>query len=278
MALDSLFKLFEQYGWPGMIAVIIILVIYGLITRKEKKSLSVIEKGFTNITDAMAKQNDNLINAITISNEKTQERLFSLVNKTITDNETIKEQRHKYSLSKREEVSEQVDEILFDILNMSHAQRVIMIEFHNSKENLDGLGFLWYDVQHEKQQKGIDSISTKVRNLQATNLRPIVKRVNNSKSHIIRLSAKDIEDIYSESTVLYSYLKEKDINVSNVIYAGVYNNETNSMIGLIAIEYQNEFPYHDDFIDDFTLKEKCTLIEHLYNQATTDINNFKHDR
>lgn len=271
MTLDLLIKFINQYGWPGIVALIVIMAIYWFVSKKEKKSLSAIEQGFTNMSDAMTKQNEKLINAITASNEHTQERLFTLINKTIAD----KEETHKYSLSRRAQISEEVDDILFDILSMSHAQRVIMIEFHNSKENLDGLAFMWYDVQHEKQMKGIDSISSKARNLQATNLRPIIKRVNSSKSHIIRLDEKAIENIYSESTVLYSDLKEKEIDVSNIIYAGIYNNDTNNMTGLVAIEYQKGYAYHDDFIDDFTLKEQCTLIENLYTQAARDVNNYK---
>ena len=146
--------------------------------------------------------------------------------------------------------------------------KLVLIEFHNSKENLDGLSFLWYDIQHEKQQKGIESISAKVRNLQTTNLRPIIRRVNNEKTHIINLGVEDIENIYNESTVLYDYLMKQDLE--HIMYIGIYNTTTNELIGIIAIEWHKGYPYHDDVIDYFVLKEKAGMIEHLYNQARID--------
>jgi hypothetical protein len=269
MSIESLIKLFEQYGWPGVVAIIAILVVYYFVSKKDKNSLDTIKTGFSSLTTTITHQNETLIDAITSSNEKTQERLFTLISKSLDENDNKKKQYHKASLSKRVEVSELVDDVLFEILQMTNSQRVVLIEFHNSKENLDGLSYLWYDIQHEKQARGIESISAKCRNLQATNLRPIIKRVNNSKNHIAILDEHDIEDIYNESTVLYSHFKE--INTTHLIYMGLYNDVTNELIGIVAIEWQSSFPYHDDLIDLFALKEKAGLIEHYYNQARHDM-------
>lgn len=269
MSIESLIKLFEQYGWPGVLAIVCILIVYYFVSKKDKKSLDTINAGFNGLATTMAKQNETLIEAITESNEKTQERLFTLINKSIDNSERKKAENHKKSLNKRSEISEKVDEVLFDMLLQTNAQRVVMIEFHNSKENLDGLSFLWYDIQHEKQQKGVSSLSAKAKNLQATNLRPIIYRINNEKTHIIHLGPEDIENIYNESTVFYAHMKE--INVSHVIYCGIYNTNTNELIGLIAIEFQEGHPYHEDLIDYFILKEKAGLIEHLYNEARREL-------
>lgn len=269
MSIDSLFKLFEQYGWPGVVAVVCILVIYYFVNKKDKKSIDTINEGFNGLATTITKQNETLVQKITESNERTQERLFSLINKSIDNNEQRKGESHKKSINKRNEISEEIDDILFDILLWSNAQRVTILEFHNSKENLDGLSFLWYDIQHEKQQKGITSLSSKVRNLQATNLRPIIKRINTSANHIICINPEDIECIYNESTVFYESMKE--IHASHLIYSGIYNNETNDLIGLMCIEYQEGHPYHEDLIDYFMLKEKTSVIEHLYNQAREDL-------
>ena len=161
--------------------------------------------------------------------------------------------------------------MLFDILLWSNAQRASIIEFHNSKENLDGLSFLWYDIQHEKQQKGIDTLSSKAKNLQATNLRPVIKRINNEKTHIIHLGPEDIENIYNESTVFYQYMKE--IKASHLVYCGIYNNDTNELRAMLCLEYQEGYSYHEDLIDYFILKEKAGLIEHFYNKARIDLAN-----
>ena len=275
MSLESLIKLFEDYGWPGVIAIVVILVLYYFISKKDKKSLSTINDGFANLTKTITTQNDKLVDAITESNERTQSRLFELVSKSIDDKEQNKRRLHKESLSKRSEIGEYIDEELFDLLQVVNAQRVIMIEFHNSKENLDGLSFLWYDVQHEKQQKGVETISAKARNLQATNLRPIIRRVNNSKGHLCELDKDGIEEIYKESTVLYSHFKE--IKASHLIYIGIYNTDSNELLGIICIEWQEGHPFHEDLIDYYLLKEKAGAIEHLYNQARIELEEYRND-
>ena len=275
MSLESLIKLFEDYGWPGVIAIVVILVLYYFISKKDKKSLSTINDGFTNLTKTITTQNDKLVDAITESNERTQSRLFELVSKSIDDKEQNKRRVHKASLSKRSEIGEYIDEELFDLLQVVNAQRVIMIEFHNSKENLDGLSFLWYDVQHEKQQKGVETISAKARNLQATNLRPIIRRVNNSKGHLCELDKDGIEEIYKESTVLYSHFKE--IHASHLIYIGIYNTDSNELLGIVCIEWQEGHPFHEDLIDYYLLKEKAGAIEHLYNQARIELEECRND-
>lgn len=269
MSIDSLLKLFEQYGWPGMLAVVCLLIIYYFITKKDKNAANVINNGFSNLTTMMAKQNENLIESITESNEKTQDRLFNLISQTIDIKEQQTREHHMKSIHKRVEISEHIDEILFDLLLMSNAQRVSIIEFHNSKENLDGLSFLWYDIQHEKQQKGIPTISARSKSLQATNIRPIVRRVNMSKNHVAYLGPEEIEEVYKESTVLYSFFKE--IKAAHLIYSGIYNNDTNELIAMVCVEYQEGHPYHEDLVDYFTLKEKTGQIEHIYNQARLDL-------
>ena len=145
-------------------------------------------------------------------------------------------------------------------MNLYNCQRTLVIEFHNSKENLNGLSFLWYDIQYEKQQRGINSISNKVKNLQLSNLLPIINRVNNAPGNIIVIDSEEIEKIYNESTVLYNQLKE--INVEHIIYSGIYSSD-NKLIGLVALEYQKNYPYHDDIINLLDIKGRTAKIANL---------------
>lgn len=249
--------------------VMYILFIYFLISKKDKKSNDAINAGFNSLANTITKQNEVLIEKMTETNVNTQQQLFNLVNKAIDDKDNNKEADHKKSIEKRIEIGEKVDEMLFDILLWSNAQRAVIIEFHNSKENLDGLSFIWYDIQHEKQQKGIETLSAKARNLQATNIRPIINRVNNSLTHIVHLGPEDIENIYNESTVFYQNIKE--IHAAHLIYCGIYNTETNELIGLLALEFQEGYPFHDDRIDYYILKEKAGVIEYIYNNARKEL-------
>lgn len=265
--LDNIVKFLNNYGWPGVVAIILILVIYWLIIQKDKSTKNTINNGFDKLAISISNQNEHLINSITQSNTKTQAELFNLVKTTISERDNTIKSNHDKSLDRRFMISEEINNILWDTLNLYNCQRVIVIEFHNSKENLNGLSFLWYDVQYEKQQIDVVSISSKARNLQASNIVPIINKVNNTPGNIIILGPEDIKKIYRESTVLYSQLEE--LNAEHIIYSGIYSSD-NKLIGLVALEYQKNHPYHEDLINLLDIKGKTAKIAQLLQFSKND--------
>ena len=213
--LNNILEFFNNYGWPGIVAIVLILVIYWIIIQKDKSTKDTITTGFDKLATSISNQNEHLIDSITRSNEKTQAELFNLVKTTLSERDNEIKSNHDKSLDRRFMISEEIGNILWDTMNLYNCQRAIVIEFHNSKENLNGLSFLWYDVQYEKQQRDVTSISNKARNLQASNIVPIINKVNSTPGNIIVLNSDDIEKIYDESTVLYSQFKE--LNVEHII-------------------------------------------------------------
>ena len=258
--LNNILEFFNNYGWPGIVAIVLILVIYWLITQKDKSTKETITTGFDKLATSISNQNEHLIDSITRSNEKTQAELVNLVKTTLSERDSVIKSNHDKSLDRRFMISEEIGNILWDTMNLYNCQRAIVIEFHNSKENLNGLSFLWYDVQYEKQQRDVISISNKARNLQASNIVPIINKVNSTPGNIIVLNSDDIEKIYDESTVLYSQYKE--LNVEHIIYSGIYSSD-NKLIGLIALEYQKNHPYHEDIINLLDIKERTAKIAQL---------------
>lgn len=258
--LDNILEFFNNYGWPGIVAIVLILVIYWLITKKDKSTKDTITTGFDKLATSISNQNEHLIDSITRYNEKTQEELFNLIKTTLSERDSTIKSNHNKSLDRRFIVSEKINDILWDIMNLYNCQRAIVIEFHNSKENLNGLSFLWYDVQYEKQQRCTTSISSKMRNLQASNILPIINRVNSTPGNIVILNPDDIEKIYDESTVLYSQFKE--LNIEHIIYSGIYSSD-NKLIGLVALEYQKNYPYHEDIINLLDIKGRTANIAQL---------------
>lgn len=258
--LDNIFQFLNTYGWPGIISILLILVIYWLITKKDKSTKNIITTGFDKLATSISTQNEHLINSIARSNEKTQNELFNLVKTTLSERDSAIKSQHDKSLNRRFIVSEEINSILWETMNLYNCQRALVIEFHNSKENLNGLSFLWYDVQYEKHQRNVTSISNKVRNLQASNIVPIINRVNSTPGNIIILNPEEIEKIYDESTVLYSQFKE--LNIEHIIYSGIYSSD-NKLIGLVALEYQKNYPYHEDVLDLLDIKEKTAKIAQL---------------
>lgn len=276
--LNNILEFFNNYGWPGIVAIVLIIVIYWLITQKDKSTKDTITTGFDKLATSISNQNEHLIDSITRSNEKTQVELFNLVKTTLSERDSAIKSNHDKSLDRRFMISEEIGNILWDTMNLYNCQRAIVIEFHNSKENLNGLSFLWYDVQYEKQQRDVISISNKARNLQASNIVPIINKINSTPGNIIVLNSDDIEKIYDESTVLYSQFKE--LNVEHIIYSGIYSSD-NKLIGLIALEYQKNHPYHEDIINLLDIKERTAKIAQLLqfskNNNVVDTVNINND-
>lgn len=266
MGINDLLDIFEKFGWSGVVGAIVVIGLYYAYSYASKNAKKEINNGFENISLLIANQNKELVHAITSSNETMQSRMFDLVNTAISRNLTSHDNKlrniHSDSIRKRLQVSEEINDILWELMNHYNCQRSILIEFHNSKENLNGLSFLWYDIQYEKQHRGVQSISAKSRNLQASNLLPIINMVNAAPSNIVILNEEDIEAIYEKSTVLYSQFKE--IHAAHIIYCGIYSYD-NELIGLIALEYQEGFPYHEDLINLFDIKDKAGSISLLLN-------------
>ena len=258
--LNNILEFFNNYGWPGIVGTIIIFVIYHIINKKDKSTQNIITSGFDKLATSISNQNEHLIQSIALSNEKTQTELLSLVKTTILDRDKNIQDTHNRSIDKRIKISEEIDTILWDMMNLYNCQRAVVIEFHNSKENLNGLSFLWYDIQYEKQQSDVYAISNKVRNMQASNIIPIINKVNSTPGNIIILNPEDIEKIYEESTVLYSQLKE--LNVEHIIFSGIYSSN-NKLIGLVALEYHINHPYHEDLLNLLDIKGRTDKIAQL---------------
>ena len=272
--LNNILEFFNNYGWPGIVGTIIIFVIYHIINKKDKSTQNIITSGFDKLATSISNQNEHLIQSITSSNEKTQTEFLSLVKTTILDRDKNIQDNHNKSIDKRIKISKEIDTILWDMMNLYNCQRAVVIEFHNSKENLNGLSFLWYDIQYEKQQRDVYAISNKVRNMQASNIIPIINKVNNTSGNIIILNPEDIEKIYEESTVLYSQFKE--LNIEHIIFSGVYSSN-NKLIGLVALEYHINHPYHEDLLNLLDIKGRtdkiAQLLEFFKNNQDVDNSN-----
>ncbi len=271
--LNNILEFFNSYGWPGILATIVIFIIYFIINKKDKSTQNVITSGFDKLASSISNQNEHLIKSIASSNEKTQTELLSLVKTTILDRDKNIQDNHNKSIDTRIKISEEIDNILWDMMNLYNCQRAVVIEFHNSKENLNGLSFLWYDIQYEKQQRDVYAISNKVRNMQASNIIPIINKVNITPGNIVILNPEDIEKIYEESTVLYSQFKE--LNIEHIIFSGIYSSN-NKLIGLVALEYHVNHPYHEDLLNLLDIKGRtdqiAQLLEFFKNNQVVDIN------
>lgn len=262
---DTIISIFENYGWPGLLAVVFIIVLTYLINNGQKKSDKKMSEGFEKLSDSIMQQNNKLVDAITTSittsNKSTQDQLFNIINRSIRQEDKIKKEEHDDKFNYRIDISNNIINILKEINDTCHASRTLILEFHNSNENLAGLPFAKYDATFEWLSRDVSTLSAKCKDMQIQVLSPILPDIKAAKNNIIHYNHTDIEKlIYKKSSVLYSQFKE--INIKDIIYSGIYNN-ANKLIGIISIEFTDSHPYNElniDYNNINALSEKISLL------------------
>lgn len=252
---ETLLKLFTDYGWPGLGAAIGILILTYFINKNQKKSDKKITDGFSKLSESMMKQNEQLISAITTSNKETQDNLFNIIQSTIHNNDIQKKDAHDKAFAYRMDISDEINDYIKEINDFYHANRTMLIEFHNSKENLNGLPFAWYDVSFERQSRDTVTLQQKCKNMQIQNIVCVIRDIKDSKNNIVYYNSEEINKLYDRSSVLYAQLKE--IGVTDIIYSGLYN-KYNVLIGILVIEFNDKHKFNKDNIsfDDINARSE----------------------
>ena len=236
MELNSIFSIFDKYGWAGLICVVLVVILVYLFKNFSKENQKSLNDGFekmsTKLSDTIAEQNKTLIAGL-------QEQNVELVKHILKDHTDNIKTVHNNSINQRKYIDNEINDRLKNLFYLSRSSRVAILEFHNSKENLSGLSFLWYDMHYERQSKSTSSISAVIKDRQASALLPIVDDLANIPTHTKAYSREDIENIYERSSVLYDDLINK-LNVNSIIYSAIYNQDNNTIMGLLVVEYLKE--------------------------------------
>lgn len=272
MNFQPLLDILADYGMLGLIIIIIVALIVYLIRSNGKQLNQDITSGMENvankITDQMASSNNQLINKISDTNNK----LIDQQNKMLDVLINGRREEHRSRLHERLDVTAPILTKLRDMMHHNHANRASVIEFHNSKENLNGLPFLWYDMHYEVQGRGVEPISSLCKDVQASIICPIVDDIKASENKdVVIYNRTALEELYDRSSVLYSYLVEK-LNCSGIIYLALYN-INNHFTGLLVLEYHNEFPI--DIIDMDQLIQDAASVSPLLELAKKEQNKDK---
>lgn len=257
---DFFNKMIEEFGAFGLIIIILGCLIYFLITRSDKKTERSIADLSDNITTTLASQNKDLLNTLTSSNNQLQTNMLSLIEKSIIMHDNNNNKIHDASMKHRLNISEKMQIILYEMMNFYHAKRCGVMEFHNNTNNLNGLSFLWYDLSYENLQRNVRPISGVCKNQQLSIMSPVMNDII-SNDGIIVYRSSDIEKLEQRSPVLYDHLVNK-IKVNAIIYSGLYDLH-NSLIGILFLEYDDNFKYPESIIDLNDIKERSSGISQL---------------
>lgn len=220
----------EKYGWLGVVTVIlgaIIFVLIKFILSKFKDNFSNMSKDLsTTIAESMAKQNNALVNTINTQNE----RLIDFFIKTNSDEKVA----HSTMLEDKMNISGDVTDKIKDLTNYTNADRVSILEFHNSSNNLLGVPFAKFSCTYEWFKPGIVPLMTKLSGLQFSLIGSVVRAIlDGNRKYIIYDSIADIK--YENPALFYELEQSK---VKSIMFFAMYDNK-NCMCGLLSIEYHN---------------------------------------
>ena len=267
--------IFMKYGWPGIIAIIVIVAIYFIFNyinkQQAKQTTTTINDGFktlaTEMSRTVSEQNKLLLNAFINQSDSNTKMIKDIMTDVVNNKSRIDSEEHIKSNNVRLTVSEHISSKIFDMLKTYNCDRAFILEFHNSKQNFSGLSFIWYDMTYEKFAKGLHTICSSFKDQEISSLIPIINDINNGCG-IMHYTLDELEELQDRSPVLYDRLRQER-HVQECIMLGLYSND-NTMIGMIVLEYERTFlPIEVYHVKDL-LSEAATISSLLDLNKNTD--------
>lgn len=263
--------LIDNYGIYGLLIALCLVAICVAIPVMLNKQSKKISKDFSklgvDLSSALQKQNDGLINKISETQDKLLESNLKIVNSLIDQ----KNKAHNGGLSVRDRISVPIQNKINHLKDLYRASRVGIFEFHNSLTNLNGLPFLWYDLIYESIAKGIHSMSMETHNMPYNIISPLVMAIQLGQIKVF--NRKEIEDFYNQSSVLYDFAIDK-MHINDLIVAPILNKD-NTLVGMLTIEYSQDNVLDFEDLDLKDIESETKVISALLelNKEQTDIVN-----
>lgn len=227
--MESIFSIFEKYGWPGIIGLLLCVIIFigaKWIGKKLSKDMTNgFEKVGEKLTNQMSEQNSKLMDVIVSQQDK-------LLN-NIIDSRTKEQERHTDMMIDKIKLSEEIIDMLKTIMYSHHSQRAFILEFHNSYQNLTGVPFAKYSCTYEWFDKGMTSLANSCIGLAFSQIAPIVSEVLKEDSH--QKTYSNMNDVAEYSPALLQLIQSEQ-NVKQIVYTAMFDNH-NIPIGLLVLEY-----------------------------------------
>lgn len=229
--MEILFKIFNEYGWWGILGIVICIGLYWMSKYISKKLTNNVTTGLEQVgktlTDQLTKQNDKLTNTIVDQQNKLINYLVHIEDK--------KQENHNNMLNERMVLSEDINQSLKNIMTAHGAQRAFILEFHNSYQNLSGVPFAKYSCNYEWFERGLSPLGPYCMGIAFSSIAKIVSNVIESPNQQVVYT--DMNKLDEENPIVSGLLKDKD--VKGIVYTGLYDNN-NILIGLLVIEYNKE--------------------------------------
>ena len=232
--MDILFKIFQEYGWWGLLGIALCIGLFISSKYVSKKFTKEVSSGLEtigkNLTEQLAKQNNELTSTIIDQQKILIDHLIS------RDNE--KEEIHANMFNEKMSLADEINTGLKDMMNIHNSQRAFIIEFQNSAYNLSGIPFAKYNVTYECYERGLTQLVMNCKNLPYSQLANIVVTMIKKKVH--QLVYRDIHELEENSRALFDLLFED--GATSIIYNALYDKD-NQFFGLLVLEYHQEVDF-----------------------------------
>lgn len=266
---------YATYGVTGLIVLIALTVGYFALKKVFEKSktstTSAIENSFSKMSETLSEtikeQNDKILDAFIIQSNKNNETMHEVLMKALSDKSTNDSIVHAQSINRRIKISSKVQQKVNNLFYSFNCDRAFILEFHNNKQNLTGLSFVWYDMVYEAVAKGFYTLQNTYKDQEISQLIPVIDAVNDGGGYAHFL-LEDLENLKYESTALYNRLRVER-QLTEALLVGLYDS-TNSMIGLLVLEYEDGFLPVEKAVDYDELLSEANAIATLLD--CTNIN------
>lgn len=257
MDLKGIFQvLIDNYGLYGLIIALclvgICVAIPVLINKQGKKMSTDFNKLGVDLSNALQKQNDGLINKLSETQDKLLENQINLVNTLVNQNKIL----HEEDLDTRDEISIPIQAKINHLKDLYRATRVSVFEFHNSLTNFNGLPFKWYDLIYESIIKGISAVTAETKDMPYNIISPITIAIQNGKTKIF--NRDEIENFYNQSSVLYDFAINKH-DIQKLVCSPIMNSD-NKLVGMLTLEYSSGGVLPDKHIDLNDIESETKII------------------
>lgn len=248
--------LIENYGLYGLVIAIslvaVCVAIPVMLNKQSKKMSTDFNKLGVDLSAALQKQNDGLINKLSETQDKLLESNLTIINNLLDQKNKI----HGTGLNLRDQVSIPIQNKINHLKDLYRASRVGVFEFHNSLVNLNGLPFKWYDLIYESIIKGISSVTAETKDMPYNIISPITIAIQNGKTKIF--NREEIENFYNQSSVLYDFTVNKH-DIQKLVCSPIMNSE-NKLVGMLTLEYANDNVLPDKHIDLNDIETETKII------------------
>ena len=266
---------YATYGVTGLIVLIALTVGYFALKKVFEKSktstTSAIENSFSKMSETLSEtikeQNDKILDAFIIQSNKNNETMHEVLMKALSDKSTNDSIAHAQSINRRIKISSKVQQKVNNLFYSFNCDRAFILEFHNNKQNLTGLSFVWYDMVYEAVAKGFYTLQNTYKDQEISQLIPVIDVVNDGGGYAHFL-LEDLENLKYESTALYNRLRVER-QLTEALLVGLYDSN-NSIIGLLVLEYENGFLPVEKAVDYEELLSEANAIATLLD--CTNIN------